>query len=281
MEGKKINWQDIERARQELVISGYSQKTMQMYMMYINEFLDKTNKPTEEIARTDIVSFMANKKQGKNVSNATLALVHSSLKYFFHKVLHKNIVEDIKIPKKGKKIPVVLSRDEIKALIHATKPGRNRLIVEFLYSSGARVSEVTKLKLEDLNLKEKIAKVVGGKGNKDRMIILSEKWAKNIKKYLDKRKIKNPWLFSKKNGKPISTDTIQRIIKKATEKAGITKHVTPHKLRHSYATHLLENGENIRKIQELLGHQSLNTTQIYTHVSLEQLKKVTSPLDKL
>ena len=189
--------------------------------------------------------------------------------------------EDIKIPKKAKKLPVILTRDEVKALIGAAKLGRNRLIVEFLYSSGVRVSELTKLKIEDINLKEKIAKVVGGKGNKDRIIILSDKWVKKIKKYLDKRKIKNPWLFSKKNGKPLSVDTIQRIIKEAAQKAGIQKEVTPHKLRHSFATHLLEAGENIRKIQELLGHSSLNTTQIYTHVSVDQLKKVVSPLDKL
>ncbi len=270
-----------ERTKQELIISGYSQKTLQAYLSYINEFLVKTNKPVSEFSREDIVSFLAEKKQTKNAASATLALVYSSLKYLFGRILKKNVFEDIKIPKKAKKLPVILTRDEVKALIGAAKLGRNRLIVEFLYSSGVRVSELTKLKIEDINLKEKIAKVVGGKGNKDRIIILSDKWVKKIKKYLDKRKIKNPWLFSKKNGKPLSVDTIQRIIKEAAQKAGIQKEVTPHKLRHSFATHLLEAGENIRKIQELLGHSSLNTTQIYTHVSVDQLKKVVSPLDKL
>jgi len=143
------------------------------------------------------------------------------------------------------------------------------------------VSECVNLKVNDINLKEKIGRIVAGKGNKDRVIILSREWAKYLKKYLDKKKVKSEFVFSKKNGKSLSTDTVQRIIRIAAEKAGIQKHVTPHTLRHSYATHLLEAGENIRKIQELLGHSNLNTTQIYTHVSVEDLKKVESPLDKL
>lgn len=222
----------IEKTKQELAVSGYSQKTIEMYLAYINEFLKKTGKKIEDMTRDDIVSFIASKKQEKNAANATLALVHASLKYFFHNIVHKKITEDIKIPKKAKKLPVVLTKEEVKRLINATKAGRNRLIVEFLYSSGVRVSELTKLKVDDLNLKEKIAMVTGGKGNKDRMIILSEIWIKQIKKHLKKKKIKSPHVFSKKNGKPLSADTIQRIIRNAAKKAGITKKVSPHKLRH-------------------------------------------------
>lgn len=271
----------IEKARQELLISGYSTKTAQMYLTYIQEFLDKSKKSPLDAHRDDVVSYLASKKQEINASNATLALAYSSLKYFFDKIIRKKVMDEIKMPKKAKSLPTVLTRQEVKELILATKPGRDRLIVEFLYSSGARVSELTKLKIEEVNFKERTAKVVGGKGNKDRLIILSEKWVKKAKKTIEKRKIKSMWVFAKKNGKPLSTDTIQRIVSQAAKDAGITKKVTPHKLRHSYATHLLEGGENIRKIQELLGHQSLNTTQIYTHISTEQLKKVISPLDKL
>lgn len=150
-----------------------------------------------------------------------------------------------------------------------------------MYGSGARVSEVTKLKLEDINLKERTAMIRGGKGGKDRMIILSKDWITDLKKYLKRKKVNSEYVFSKKNGKQISTDTIQRIVRASAKKAGIQKHVTPHSLRHSYATHLLEAGTNIRYIQSLLGHTNLNTTQIYTNVANEQLKKVISPLDKL
>jgi len=271
----------IERLEQELIISGYSPQTIKMYTMYCRDFVNFAKKPIENAKRENVVAFLANRKTQKNWSNATLALVHASLKFLFHTVLKKKIMDEIKAPKKEKKIPEVLTKDEVKAIIKSTKRGRNRLLVEFMYSSGVRVGEVVKMRVVSLNLKEKIAVVRGGKGNKDRPIILSKNWVKSIKKYLEKKKIKTDVVFSKKNGKTISVDTIQRIIKNAAKKAQIQKHVTPHTLRHSFATHLLDAGVNIRKIQELLGHESLNTTQLYTHTSIEQLKKVVSPLDKI
>jgi integrase/recombinase XerD len=271
----------LQKLKQELIVSGYSPKTVKMYLCYLNEFLGHVKKPADQAEREDIVGWLAEKKEKGNVSNATLALAHASLHFFYHNVLHKKIVEDIKIAKKAKKLPTVLSKDEVRDLIRATPPKRNRLIVEFLYSSGCRVSEVVKLKTENINFKEGVASIRGGKGNKDRIIILSKEWLRRIKKHVARKKVKTPYVFSKKNGKPLSTDTVQRIVKKAAIKAGIEKRVTPHCLRHSYATHLLEVGENIRKIQELLGHSDLSTTQIYTKVSLQELKKVKSPLDRL
>ncbi len=271
----------ISRYRQELIVGGYSARTIKMYLFYLKDFLGSTQKPMDEVVREDIIAFLAKKKEEKNASNSTISLIHSSLRFYFHNILGKKILDEIKTPRKAKKLPVTLTRDEIRDLIKASKPKRNRLIVQFLYSSGARVSECVKLKVPDLNLKERIAMVRGGKGNKDRAIILSKEWIKYLKKYLDRKKVKSEFVFSKKNGKKLSTDTVQRIVREAAEKAGIQKHITPHSLRHSYATHLLEAGENLRKIQELLGHSNLNTTQIYTHVSVNDLKKVESPLDKL
>jgi integrase/recombinase XerD len=268
----------IQELKNELSIAGYSQKTIKMYSIYLKKFFEFTQKPEEQITRTEIISFLAKKKE--TVNSTTLALIHACLKYFFHKIKKRKIMEDIPTPKKAKTIPITLTKDEIIKLIKSVK-GRNRLIIKLLYSSGLRVSELTKLKTEDLNLKERLARVQGGKGNKDRIIILSEKWCKEIKKYLETKKNKSKFVFSKKNGSSISADTVQRILRKATKKTGIEKHVTPHKLRHSFATHLLEAGENIRKIQELLGHSNLSTTQIYTHVSTNELKKVKSPLDNL
>lgn len=267
--------------KQELIVGGYSPRTIRMYIFYLKEFLLFVKKPPKEIERGDIVSFLAEKKEANNASNATLSLIHSALKFYFHGMLGKKILDEIKTPRKAKKLPTVLTKQEVKALILATKPKRNRLIVQFLYSTGARVSECVKLKVVDLNLKEKTANIRGGKGNKDRVIILSREWIKYLKKYLARKKVKSEFVFSKKNGTQLSSDTVQRIVRGAAEKAGMQKTVTPHKLRHSYATHLLEAGENIRKIQELLGHSNLNTTQIYTQVSVTELKKVESPLDRL
>lgn len=271
----------VESFRQELLVSGYSSKTLKMYCLYVRGFLEHLKKPALEAEKHDVVGFLATKKESQNTTNTTLALVHSALHYFYHSFLKKKILEDIKAPKREKKLPTVLSIDEVKELIKSTKAKRNRLIVEFLYSTGCRVSECIKMKVSDLDLKQRIARVRGGKGNKDRVIILSKEWIKHLNKYLKKKKVKSEFVFSKKNGKQISVDTIQRMIRKATKKAGIQKHVTPHTLRHSFGTHLLEAGENIRNIQELLGHSNLSTTQIYTHVSTEKLKKVESPLDRL
>ena len=271
----------LKKFRHRLIISGYSPQTQKVYFYYLKIFVTQCNKPIEGVERDDIIGFLAERKEKENASNATLALMHAALRFFFHEILNKKIVDDIKTPKKAKKLPTVLTRQEVRALINAAKTKRNRLFIQFLYSTGCRVSEAVKLQTVDLNLKERIAMVKGGKGNKDRMIILSKEWIKEVKKYLKRKKVKSQFVFSKKNGKPFSTDTVQRIVNKAAKKAGIEKHVTPHTLRHSYATHLLEAGENIRKIQELLGHSSLNTTQIYTQVSTQELKKVQSPLDKL
>ena len=252
-----------------------------MYGLYSKEFLVYLNKPAEQAEKRDIVGFLATKKETGGVSNTTLALVHAALHYFYHKFLGKKVLEDVASPKKAKSLPTVLTVDEVKALIKATKAKRNRLVVEFLYAGGARVSECVKLRVDEIDLKQRICRIKGGKGNKDRITILSKEWCKRAKKYLDKKKIKSDYVFSKKNGKRLSTDTVQRLVKAAAQKAGISKKVTPHTLRHSFGTHLLESGENIRNIQELLGHSNLSTTQIYTHVSTENLKKVESPLDRL
>ncbi|MFH1588634.1 MAG: site-specific tyrosine recombinase/integron integrase [Candidatus Diapherotrites archaeon] len=271
----------IDLYKAELSIAGYSQKTIKMYTLYLQKFLEFCKKPAEQCERADVVMFLSWEKEQNKVNNSTLALIHSSLKFYYHKLLKKKILEDIKPAKKGKSLPTVLTKEEIIALLKAVKPGRNRLMIKLLYASGLRVGELVKIKIENLNLKERMGKIEGGKGNKDRIIILSENWCKEIKKYIERKKIKTREVFSKKNGTPLSTDTIQRIMRNAAKKAGIQKHVTPHKLRHSYATHLLEAGENIRKIQELLGHSNLSTTQIYTHVSTKELKKVKSPLDNI
>lgn len=271
----------IKELRQELIIEGYSAKTVKMYLLYCREMLYTINKPVAGLEKKDIVGYLAGKKDA-GCANSTLSLVHASMEYMFKRHLKMNVLEDIKIPKKAKTLPKVLTKDEIRALFESTHFGRNRLMLQFMYGSGCRVSEVVNLKVEDLNMKEKTATIRGGKGNKDRFIILSRGWVHGIKKYLDRKKVKSEFVFSKKtNGKSITTDTVQRIVRKAAAKAGINKHVTPHCLRHSYATHLLEAGTNIRYIQSLLGHSSLNTTQVYTNVASEQLKKVVSPLDKL
>lgn len=279
-ENKEMIENYLERFKQELIVGGFSNRTLKMYLCYVKEFLEFIKKDPAEVKREDIIAFMASKVE-RGASSSTLALVYSALRHFFKEFMRSDVMEDVKRPKKGKKLPVVMTKDEVKRVINATTKKRDKLILMLLYSSGLRVSEVTKLKIKDLNLEERTAMVRGGKGKKDRLVILSEQWVNEIKQYLAKRKVKSEYVFCRGNGMPISVDTIQRIVRKARIKAGINKNITPHSFRHSFATHLLEAGESIRKIQELLGHSSLSTTQIYTKVSKEELKKVKSPLDTL
>jgi site-specific recombinase XerD len=270
----------LKKMKQELIVEGYSAKTLKMYLMYATELLLFVDKKATDISKDDIFAFLAHKKES-GCENSTIALIHAAMGYMLKKMLKLNVLEDVRIPKKAKTLPKVLTRDEIKLLFSGAKKRRNKLMLQFMYGSGCRVSEVVALKINDINFKEKTAVIRGGKGNKDRFIILSKIWLQKLKKYLEIKKVKTELVFTKKNGKSLTTNAIERIVKKCAKNAGITKDVTPHSLRHSYATHLLEAGTNIRYIQSLLGHASLNTTQIYTNVANEQLKKIESPLDKL
>ena len=268
---------ELKKLERELKLRGFSPLTIKSYIFYNQKFLDFVNKTPTQVTEDDIKNFIAEKISG-GAKPRTIALIRSALKFFYNDVLEKNLVS-LKPPKISKSLPVVLTREEVKALIDSIKNKKHKLIVELLYSSGLRLSELVNLKVGDLELKEKIGWVRKGKGSKDRMFIISSKLCEELKKYL-KNKKDIDYVFSGRKGK-MSVRNVQKIIKLAAKKAGINKPVHPHTLRHSFATHLLEAGENIRKIQELLGHSNLSTTQIYTHISTEELKKVKSPLDEL
>jgi integrase/recombinase XerD len=278
-ENKKI----INDFENHLNIQGYSQKTMEIYVLYLSLFSKYVNKNLKDVNNSDIVNYLSYLKKEKNININSLSLILSSIKHFYKEFLKNNILIDIKLPRKSKKIPSVLTIKEIKDLVNATKNERNKLIIEFIFSTGVRVSECVHIKINDLNFDEFTGKVVSGKGNKDRLIILSEKWVNKYKKYLEKRnkKIISEYLFCNSKGNSLSVDTIQKFLKDSAKIANITKNISPHTLRHSFATSLLENDVNIRYIQQLLGHSNLNTTQIYTKVNTNKLKTIKNPLDNM
>lgn len=265
----------LKKIETELRIKRASENTIKNYIYFNSKFLDFCKKEPNQINEQDIKNFLASIS---NKSIATSVLAISAIKFAFSKILGKDLTENIERPKKEKKLPEVLSKEEIKKLIESAKTRKSRIIVQLLYSTGMRVSELVNLKKDDLNLQERIVIVRKGKGKKDRIVILPEKLIDELKEYMEKNK-DNIYLLSK--DKPLTPRNIQKIIKKLAIKAGINKKVTPHILRHSYATHLLESGVDIRYIQTLLGHENLNTTQIYTHVSKEELKKIKNPLDEI
>jgi integrase/recombinase XerD len=264
----------------ELKLRGFSNQTSRMYLFYNYKFLDYIQKPPEKIAEDDIKEFLAFKISDHSLSNASIALIKASLKFFYTEMLGKNI-SVIKTPKASKKLPVVLTRTEIKDLLDNTKNQKHRLLVELLYSTGLRLSECINLKYSDLDMNDGIGWVRLGKGAKDRIFIVSEMFKKDLLEYIEKTGADGKGYIFSVNGRKMSPRGIQHAIKVSAERTGIEKDVHVHTLRHSFATHLLENGVDIRKIQKLLGHSNLQTTQIYTQVSSEEIKKIKSPLDAL
>lgn len=270
----------LKKLETELKLRGFSDKTVKAYVFHNKKFLDFIEKEPLAVTQEDIKQYIGHLMGEKKYKPASTNLALSTLKFLYKDILKKDIFTDIKTPKNEKKIPVVLTKNEIKKMLAVTKNFKHRLLIKFLYSSGLRVSECVNFKIDDLAIEEKLGIVKSGKGKKDRNIILSENLVIDFKKYLSKRKDNNPYIFHVKN-RPLSIRQAQKIVSGAAKKAGVRKRVFCHALRSSFATHLLENGTDIRVIQELLGHSNLATTERYTKVSTEQIKKVKSPMDDM
>lgn len=268
---------ELQKLETELRLRAFSPQTVKAYLYWNKQFLGFVNKQPEQATEDDIKNYIAG-LLSKNVSPKSIVLIRAALKFFYDEVLGKNIVT-LKSPKISKKLPVVLTKEEVKRLIDSIKNRKHKLIVMLLYSSGLRLSELLNLKIGDLELGEKIGWVRSGKGSKDRLFLLSDRLIEELKDYIQNKKAPD-YLFTGRNGR-MTPRNVQKIIKKDARNAGIGKDVHPHTFRHTLGTHLLEDGVDIRKIQELLGHANLSTTQIYTHVTTEELKKIKNPLDNL
>jgi len=265
---------ELNNLQTELKLRGFSPLTVRNYSFFVQKFLTHANKQSKDLSEDDARKYLASLFEDK--SKNTIMLAAAALKFFYQEILDKEFGK-IKVPKKEKTLPEVLTKEEVKRFIDSAETKKSKLIISLLYSSGIRVSEVVNLRPQDIDFEENIGWVRKGKGSKDRMFIISPNLVKQVKDYLKKRD--NKYIFSKE--KPLTTRNIQKIIKNIRQKSGINKKVTPHTLRHSFATHLLEAGNDIRTIQVMLGHASLNTTQLYTHISSEHLKKIQNPLDSI
>jgi integrase/recombinase XerD len=264
----------------EIKLRGFTQKTVESYLIHNRKFLEYTKKKPIDVDEKDIKTFMVHLMSDKHYKSSSMTTAIAALKFYYEDMQEKDIFKKIKLPKLEKKLPTVLTKEEVKKLIIASAKLKHKLLIEFLYSSGLRVGECVKIRLNDLDLEEKMGRVIQGKGKKDRNIILSKALIEHIKEYTQTRKNQSDYLFETKKAH-ISERQAQKIVKTAATKAGIKKNVFCHALRSSFATHLLESGVDIRIIQELLGHSNLSTTQRYTQVSTEQIRKVQSPLDNM
>lgn len=269
----------LKKLEVELKISKNSEYTLKNYIKSNKQLFDFTKKTPEEMNEDDVKIYLAEKLNSSSSSSTILFL--SAIKYAYSSILKKDITASIKRPKKEKKIPNVLTKKEILEILDVFDTPKSKLMISMLYACGMRVSELTKLKINDLDFNEKTGFIKQAKGKKDRMFNIPSFLLNDLQKQTDIQKQKNQeYLFTGSKG-PLTSRNIQKMLSLAASKTNIKKGVHPHTLRHSFATHLLENGIDIRKIQELLGHSDLSTTQIYTHISSEELKKIKSPLDNL
>jgi len=272
----------LNKAKTQLYIRNYSPRTIASYISSLNNFAEwliqeKVNQVTDK----EVEKYLYHLKKNRNRSISGMKQTVASLKILFTDILKKEIPDSLNIRfRKEEKIPVVLSEEEVAAVIKAVNNLKHKVILMTIYSAGLRLSECLALTVADMDFDRNQIRIRQGKGKKDRQTVLSRTLLSEMKDYLIKFCPKI-FLFEGQKGGRYSASSVQAIMKRAVKKSGIKKHATVHTLRHSFATHLLENGTDIRFIQELLGHKRLETTQIYTHISKIAFDRIKSPLDRL
>lgn len=265
------------RIENELKLRNYSRKTIKSYLGCLEDYFCyiKNVKKDPDVA---LIKKYLLEKQEAGQAPQTINLHLNAIKYFYREIFKSKVLIDIHFSKTSKKLPVVLSRSEIEKIVDCIRNEKHRLMVALAYGSGLRVSEVINLKVRDVDLDELTIHIKSAKGNKDRITIIPEKLKSDLGE-MAALQHGNEFLFESERGGKLTERTAQKVFDHALEKSGIKKDATFHSLRHSFATHLLENGVDVRYVQELLGHANIRTTQIYTKVTNPMLKNIKSPLE--
>jgi len=266
----------------EMKLRGYSPKTRKSYRNHLLRFMRFSSRPLIERCESDIRSYILSLIEEKHISKSYQDQVISSIKFLYNKALRsQKCIEMLPRPKREKTLPNVLSRREIMRIFSVISSIKHRAILMVAYSAGLRVSEVTRLRVEDIDSDRGLIKVRRAKGGKDRYVPLAHVALKILRAYW-KTQPSNEWLFpGQKPGRHLTARTVQNALASARKRSGIRKHFTMHTLRHSFATHMLEDGTDLRYVQEFLGHSKPETTMIYTHITQKSSSRIRSPLDNL
>lgn len=257
----------------------YSQSTIDTYSNFVRQFIEFQQKAPEELSLRDVELFVEKNIAGKSYSISSHRQCISALVHFFRLFRSEEIDPDkLERPEKSKYLPTVLSKEEVIDLLRVTRNLKHRAILALIYSSGLRIGELLKLQLKDIDIDRRQIKVEMAKGRKDRYVVMAESFIPLLLNYVSTYRPERFFVEGLKGG-TYTASAVRSFLKDSCARAGITKRVTPHCLRHSYATHMLENGIDIRYIQALLGHSRPETTMIYTHVAQKDLSKIKSPLD--
>lgn len=260
----------------------YSKNTQKIYVDLFEEFINYyEHKVASDITEEEITAFLRYLVNKRKISISYQNQSINAIKFYYERVLRgRRKVYLIERPRKEKLLPEVLSEEEVTAILKSISNLKHRAIIMTIYSGGLRISELINLKIKDIDSNRMQIRVSQSKGKKDRYTLLSTKTLITLRQYFIEYK-PQVWLFEGINGDQYSARSIQNILKAALQKTGIKKRITVHSLRHSFATHLLENGTDLRYIQSLLGHESSKTTEIYTHITTKGMDQIKNPLDKL
>lgn len=270
-----------------LNIRRYSRRTVKNYTLSLKAsaaYFRGIGRDLISVTDEDLLKFFTHLTELKKLSASSIRIYRFSLQLYFHEILHRNLdFSRFKNLRKSTHLPTVLSVSEIRKILNCILNLKHRMVIALMYSSGLRVSEAVNLRVQDIDLERSVLIVRQGKGKKDRITLLPDMLKKDMESFIQDKK-NDEFLFISNQGKgkyPIHTRTVQKVLKSAIAKSGIRKDITPHDLRHSFATQLLENGIDVRYIQTLLGHRNISTTMIYTKVANPVLKKIRSPLDDI
>ncbi len=264
----------IKKVENALRLRSYSAKTRKAYLHYIKDYIAFAKKAGITSKEVAIEKFLLNLHENKSAQTANLAL--SSIKFLYGDVLKDPIKINLKFAKRAKKLPIVLSRSEIERITEATTNPKHKLMILLGYACGMRVSEVVNLKVQDLAIEELTVHIKGAKGKKDRISVLPEKLKDDLHSFIAGKQ-PTDYVFASNRGGKLTTTSLQKVFRDSLKKTNILKPATYHSLRHSFATHLLENGTDVRYVQALLGHANIRTTQVYTQVTNPVLKNIKSP----
>ena len=259
----------------------YSAKTIESYQAYVKRFFEYCKKEPKRVTKKDIREFL-DKLIERGQSGNTINVNLNAFRFVFEDLLRRRIRLNIRYSKKPLQLPVFLEKEEVKAFLDSVENEKHRLMVELMYSAGLRVSELCNLRVKHLEIDKGYGFVRKGKGKKDRVFIIAEYVKQKIKSLIESEQLNaEDWLFMSNRKRQYDVRTIEEIVKKARKKAGIVKNIHPHTLRHSFATHLIENGYSLTEVQSLLGHKSPETSMIYIHLATPRMLNVKSPLDSL
>ena len=271
-----------ERMEVDLKLGGYSPCTRKIYLLYARLFAKYFNRSPEEMGEDEIRTYLLYLIEQRHASRATIRQVRAALSFLYAVTLHRPVeVAHVPVMRQQQRLPQVLSGREVAALFDAVASPKYRAILMALYGGGLRIAEACRLQVEDIDSKRMVIHVRAGKGGKDRYTLLPVRLLNELRTYWAKFRPR-PWLFpGHTEAGHASPDTVRLVFRQVLAASGIKKKVTPHVLRHCFATHLLESGNDINVVKVLLGHGSLRATEVYAHVSVEHIGRTTSPLDLL